>query len=202
MKNMMNEKMYDADRMDAEIDNDVAELRALFGTLPEPAEPHPAYWNNFLLRVHEKIEAEASPRRSAWWSPALIWGSLTGTTALLVLAMMTGVFPFGGDKPDDNAIAALKDQPTQTIVEEDSPVEVPAFDEVTIPVEEVGLTARPAEKQEVDPVTYATDTQVEVTEASYSIVLTEEDIDMMTAIEEDDDDAILQAMLDDESLEI
>ena len=95
---------YGSGRHDADIDRDVSFLRSLNAELPDPEEPHPAYWNNFLLRVREQVDGTGpAAKRSAarrWWSPSLIWSSLAGVAALLVIAVSTDIIPvFGPDEP-------------------------------------------------------------------------------------------------------
>lgn len=166
-------RLYENDAMDREIERDVEELQMLMKDVTEPEEPHPAYWNNFLLRVHERVEEEIAPKRKAWWSPALIWGSLTGVALLLVAAWFGGVFPFGSG-PDENAsLLALNDVPAQ---------------------EEPDLTPRPLDE---DLLTMP----IEDDEA-YNLVLTQDDVDMLNAIQADDEEAILLEMIDEMDIEI
>ena len=171
-----NSEEYDMNRMDDVIERDVADLRALLSEVPGPSEPHPAYWNNFLLRVHERIEEKQAPKRKAWWSPSLIWGSLTGVVGLLVIALMTGIFPFGQEAADPNTELAYVASP-----------------------QELELTPRP---MELDADLYVPGVDEGLDEASYSIVLTKGDLEMIDAIEDGDNDDILQAMIDDVNLEI
>ncbi len=177
MSTKFDARMYEENAMDKEIDNDVAELRTLLSDVPDMEEPHPAYWNNFLLRVHERIEQEAAPKKKPWWSPALIWGSLTGAAAALVVAWSVGIFPFGSGG-DDPVVIASNDIPPQQ--------------------EELVLTPRPLDEDLSMPMT----TEDAAEEASYSIVLTQEDIDMINAIQSDDDGAILMEIIDDPDMEI
>lgn len=175
MSTKLDASMYEGDAMDNELEHDVAELRMLLKDVPEVEEPHPAYWNNFLLRVHERIEEQAAPKRKAWWSPALIWGSLTGVAALLLVAWGVGMFPFGSKS--DTTVIAGNTFPAQ---------------------EELVLVPRPLDEDLTMPMT----TSDMNDEASYSIVLTQEDIDMINAIQSDDDGAILREIIDDPGTEI
>ena len=179
-----NTERYEMNRMDEVIEQDVAELRALMSDLPEPSEPHPAYWNNFLLRVHERVEQKQAPKKKAWWSPALIWGSLTGVAAMLVIAFVTGLFPFGSSD------VVTPGQGTEVLADA-----VPSEDA------ELTLTPRPLDA-ESDLDMLIPGPEEEFGDASYTIVLTQDDLDMIEAIQADDDDAILQAMIDDVNLEI
>lgn len=179
MGSTMKSEMYEGERMDSEIDRDVDELRSLMSRLSEPAEPHPAYWNNFLLRVHERIEAETAPKRRAWWSPALIWSSLTGAAALVIVAAVTGILPFGGTD-DPVASPAIAEGGTGEVVIE-KPVETTSdMDLVPMDQEMENLIA------DIDEVSTAADDHM---------VLTSQDIEMLDAIESGDDDAILEAMM-------
>lgn len=186
MGRTMNSDMYEGSGMESEIDRDVEELRSLMSRLPEPDEPHPAYWNNFLMRVHERIEAETAPKRRAWWSPALIWSSLTGAAALVVVAAVTGILPFGGT--DDPAVTpAIADGGVGEVVIE-KPVETTSdMDLVPMDQEMESLIA------DIDELSNAADDHV---------VLTSSEVEMLDAIESGDDDAILQAVLSDEIAEI
>ena len=177
MGKKLNSEEYEMNRMDDVIERDVQELHALLSRVPGPSEPHPAYWNNFLVRVHERIEEKQVPKKKAWWSPALIWGSLTGVVGLLAIALLTGVFPFGSDAVDPGSeVVAGLNQP-----------------------QELELTPRPPD---LDADAYIPGLEDETEDASYSIVLTQDDLEMIDAIEDGDDDAILRAMLDDVDLEI
>lgn len=175
MSTQFDARMYEGNAMDNELEKDVAELRTLLKDVPDMEEPHPAYWNNFLLRVHERIEQEAAPKKKAWWSPALIWGSLTGAAAMVVVAWSIGIFPFGSNK--DDQIIASNDLPAQ---------------------EELVIVPRPLDEDLSIPMT----TEDATEEASYSIVLTQEDLDMIDAIQSNDDGAILREIIDDPDLEI
>ena len=165
-------------KMDDLIEQDVAELQALLNDVPGPSEPHPAYWNNFLVRVHERIEEKHAPKKKAWWSPALIWGSLGGVACLLLAAYLTGVFPFGNDITVPGG-EMLADLPAMT---------------------EEALTTKTIDEQMNDFL--ISDINGDVEEVSY-LMLTQGEVDMMNAIESDDDDAILRAILEEDgSLEI
>lgn len=175
MSTKLDARLYEDSMMDKEIEKDVADLRMLLKDVPEPEEPHPAYWNNFLLRVHERIEAEAAPKKKPWWSPALIWGSLSGVAAMLVIAWSVGIFPFGSRTGDD--YIADKYVPPQEEL-----VVVPRPLDEEIPVPSIGEEAPE--------------------DATYSIVLSQEDLDMIDAIQTGDDDAILREIMDDPDIEI
>ncbi|MCB0710846.1 MAG: hypothetical protein KDD67_00800 [Ignavibacteriae bacterium] len=175
MGKKLNSEGYEMNRMDDVIERDVADLRAMLSEIPEPSEPHPAYWNNFLLRVHERIDEKQAPKRKAWWSPALIWGSLSGVAGLLLIAFMTGVFPFGSDGVVSGEEFAHLSSPG-----------------------DLELTPRPLD---MDTELYVPGIDEEI-DGSYSIVLTESELNMINAISDGDDEAILQAMIDDVDFEI
>lgn len=77
---------------DEEIERDVAELRSLLTALEEPVEPHPAYWQNFLVHVRNRVEDDRARRRR--WSPSVALTSLTAA-ALVVVVAVSGVLPLG-----------------------------------------------------------------------------------------------------------
>lgn len=162
-------------RMDDVIEKDVAELRSFLEGVPGPSEPHPAYWNNFLLRVHERIEEKQVPKKKAWWSPALIWGSLSGVAALLLVTYLTNLFPFGNDIPEGEMLAGNTGAKTV-------------------------LTTKTID-QELDDFIISGG-GADTDETAY-FMLTQGEIEMLNAIEADDDDAILRAIIgEDVSLEI
>ncbi|HVZ39487.1 MAG TPA: hypothetical protein VHI13_09435 [Candidatus Kapabacteria bacterium] len=84
---------------DAEIEKDVAELRQLLSRVPGPAEPHPAYWQNFVVKVRGRIDEEGGRRKRWRLFPA--WASL-GTAALVtVIVVASGLLErTGKDRPD------------------------------------------------------------------------------------------------------
>ncbi len=173
---------YGSGRHDADIDRDVSFLRSLNAELPDPEEPHPAYWNNFLLRVREQVDGTGpAAKRSAarrWWSPSLIWSSLAGVAALLVIAVSTDIIPvFGPDEPliaegttDLPAISPMSDEDLLGLIDDPMP------EEGTIPVSDETTTEH--------------------------MILTESDIEMINAIEAGDDDALLLALIEDDSVEL
>lgn len=75
---------------DAEIERDVAELRALLSRIEEPAEPHPAYWQNFLVKVRNRVDEERVQRRR--WAPSMALTSMAAA-ALVVVVAVSGVLP-------------------------------------------------------------------------------------------------------------
>ncbi len=71
---------------DADIEHDVAELRSLLAGIEGPKEPHPAYWQNFVVRVRGRIDQEKVSRRRAF-SPA--WATLGAAAVVAVIAVST-----------------------------------------------------------------------------------------------------------------
>lgn len=171
MSTKLDPRLYEDGAMDGDIERDVEELHALMEGVREPEDPHPAYWNNFLLRVHEKIEAEQAPKRKAWWSPALIWGSISGVALLLAFAWFSGMFSGNsGTELGDGPVLASNDAQAG---------------------EELVITPRPNDEDLLSPLTDG-----EISD-QYSIVLTQDDIDMINAIQDGDESDILMEMIDD-----
>ena len=171
---MKNKANYDDNRMNQEIESDLAELRSLMEGLPAPAEPHPAYWNNFLLRVHERVEAETSPRKRAWYSPALIWSTLAGVASLVAVALITGVF--SGELPENQEILADGPVVEQPVTTENDFDLVPLDAEMELLVSDMELPGEVAENH---------------------VILTAGEVDMLEAIESGDEDALLEAVIAD-----
>jgi len=71
---------------DAEIEHDVAELRSLLAGIEGPKEPHPAYWQNFVVRVRGRID-EGTVRKRRGFSPA--WATLGAAAVVAVIAVST-----------------------------------------------------------------------------------------------------------------
>lgn len=176
---MKNKERYNSNQMDAEINKDVDALRSMLEGVPAPSEPHPAYWNNFLLRVHERVEAEQSPQKRAWYSPALIWSTLTGVAALVVIALATGVF--SGNPIEEGPIIADGPSIEKPVTVESDIDLVPMDDEMALLLSDIDEMSDVAEDH---------------------VVLSQDELEMLEAIENGDDNAILEAMLSDVSVEI
>lgn len=73
---------------DADIERDVAELRRLLAGVEGPKEPHPAYWQNFVVRVRGRIDEEGFPKRRSF-SPA--WATV-GAAALVAVVAVSSLF--------------------------------------------------------------------------------------------------------------
>ncbi len=92
----MNSNNRPIDPLDAEIERDVAELRRLLDGVEGPREPHPAYYQNFVVRLHDRIDHDRNRRR--FWHRVGRFASLGGAAAVLVVVATT-VFKSGGDLP-------------------------------------------------------------------------------------------------------
>ncbi len=171
---MKNRDNYDDNRMDGVIEEDLANLRSLMEKLPAPSEPHPAYWNNFLMRVHERVEEETSPRRRAWYSPALIWSTLAGVASVVAVALITGVF--SGDIPEDRPILA----------------EVPTIEQPLAPQNDYDLVPLDAEMESL-----VSDIEEPGEVAANHVILTSEEVEMLEAIESGDGDDLIEAFISD-----
>lgn len=78
---------------DTEIENDVAELKRLLDGVDGPAEPHPAYWPNFVVRVRSRIDEQGGRTKRRSFSTT--WASVGAVAAMAVLVVATGLL----DKP-------------------------------------------------------------------------------------------------------
>lgn len=87
---------------DEEIERDVAELRRLLEGLPGESEPHPAYWQNFLLRVRSRIDDRGGRRRR--WSPSIAWTTVTAAAVVVVLAV-SGILPISAPRGSETTLA-------------------------------------------------------------------------------------------------
>ena len=74
---------------DEEINRDVSELRRLLERVEGPKEPHPAYYQNFLVRVRGRIDEERFRRKRL--APSTLWASLSAA-AVVVALVVGGVF--------------------------------------------------------------------------------------------------------------
>src|SRR5687768_13150305 len=75
---------------DSEIERDVAELRQLLESVEGPREPHPAYFQNFLVHTRRRLD-EQQARRSRF-SPSLAWASFSAAAVAVVL-VVGGLLP-------------------------------------------------------------------------------------------------------------
>ncbi len=101
----MNSEHRQIDSLDQEIERDVAELRQLLDGVEGPKEPHPAYYQNFLVRVRDRIDLDRSRHRK--------WGrvgrfSAIGAAAVVLVLVTTTVMQNGGGLPP------VTDRPAKT----------------------------------------------------------------------------------------
>jgi hypothetical protein len=78
-----------AEPSDTEIERDVAELRRLLAGVEGPQEPHPAYWQNFVVRVRGRIDEQGAGKKR--WSFSTAWASV-GAAAIVTIAVVSGIF--------------------------------------------------------------------------------------------------------------
>ncbi|HVK39731.1 MAG TPA: hypothetical protein VNA88_14440 [Candidatus Kapabacteria bacterium] len=143
---------------DDEIERDVAELRSLLAGLEEPAEPHPAYWQNFLVHVRNRVDDDRVRRRR--WSPSVALTSLTAA-ALVVVVAVSGVLPLGERTPAQPGVIAID--------------------------------RRDALRSDVVENPYSVD-------GVESLMLSNDEMQMLDAILDESPEAVLQAMVEGESL--
>ena len=84
------------DPLDDEIERDVEELRRLLDGIEGPVEPHPAYFQNFVVRVRDRLDADRARHRR--WNRIGRFASVA-TAAIVVLVVATTVFDSGVDLP-------------------------------------------------------------------------------------------------------
>ncbi|MDB5035362.1 MAG: hypothetical protein JWQ98_2603 [Chlorobi bacterium] len=99
-----------SDPIDAEIERDLAELRGLLAGVEGPKEPHPAYWQNFVVRVRGRLDEEGFRKRRKF---STAWVSV-GAAAVIAAVAITSVLNTGGTVPG-GPIARTKvvDQPAE-----------------------------------------------------------------------------------------
>lgn len=90
------------DSLDEAIERDVMELRRLTNDLPGPQEPHPAYWQNFVVRVHDRVDKQRVRDRARrfWWRWSAV-GASAAAAVLVVFVGFKGVLP-GSDSELQN----------------------------------------------------------------------------------------------------
>ena len=94
---------------DEEIERDVSELRRLLSGVEEPREPHPAYYQNFLVKVRGRIDDQGG-RRKRLAVPSAVWASLSAAVVVVALAV-GGVFSPTGPVGKVASVDAGKVQP-------------------------------------------------------------------------------------------
>lgn len=151
---------------DQEIDRDVAELRKLLEGVEGPREPHPAYWQNFLVHVRERIDEDRFRRRRR--IPSIALASATAV-ALVAIVLVSGVIDRGDSgTPADSQITASTSRSTSSAANR--------------------LSEQPLLASNVDPLFEG--------DAARRLVLDESDVRMLDAIMTDNDAAIFQAIVD------
>lgn len=75
--------------LDTEIERDVAELRRMLAGVEGPKEPHPAYWQNFVVHVRNRIDEQGGRRKRRSFSTA--WASV-GAAAVVTFFVVSGIF--------------------------------------------------------------------------------------------------------------
>jgi hypothetical protein len=163
---------------DDEIDRDVAELRQILERVEGPKEPHPAYYQNFLVKVRGRIDEERFQRRRV--APSTIWASLTAT-AVVVALVVGGVFT-----PSTREIAEVGMGSRATVT-------APSATEMDEPL--FGESSSASSDLLADNSSSAT-----YTNGTTSLVLNDDDVKMLNAIMSDDDDALFEAMADSEGI--
>jgi hypothetical protein len=163
---------------DDEIDRDVAELRQILERVEGPQEPHPAYYQNFLVKVRGRIDEERFQRRRV--APSTIWASLTAT-AVVVALVVGGVFtPSTPELAEGGKVGGAT-------------VTAPAAAETNEPL--FGESSSTSSDLLADNSSSAT-----YTNGTTSLVLNDDDVKMLNAIMSDDDDALFEAMADSEGI--
>lgn len=92
----MNTENRQTDPLDREIERDVAELRRLLEKVEGPSEPHPAYYQNFLVRLRDRIDRDR-PRHHRWTLVGRF--SAIGAAAVALVLVTTTVIQYGGNLP-------------------------------------------------------------------------------------------------------
>jgi hypothetical protein len=161
---------------DEEIERDVAELRQLLKGVDGHSEPHPAYYQNFLVKVRGRIDEERFQRRRV--APATLWASLSAAAVVVVL-VVGGVFaPSTPELAEGPMVSQKPAADTRSSTSDDDP-----------------LFAAPSESSEL----IALGTP-EYSNGATSLVLSNDDVKMLNAIMSDDDDALFQAMVESEGI--
>jgi hypothetical protein len=142
---------------DAEIERDVAELRRLLAGVEGPKEPHPAYWQNFVVRVRGRLDKEGFRKRRSF-SPA--WATV-GAAALVAVVAVSSLF-----SPKEVGVTPPQVAGTSKVVPPASSNLAAAYDQ----------------------------------SGTQSLILSENDVKMVKAIESNNDDAMFEALAESEQL--
>lgn len=159
---------------DSEIEKDVAELRRLLDGVEGPREPHPAYFQNFLVHTRQRIDEQQARRRR--FSPSVAWASLSAAT-LAVILVVGGVIPTSINQTVSNpgGRIAAAEQPILSPKDGSDILGLGSLDEMSTSLS----VGEPAIDQ------------------SSSILLSSDDVKMINVImSEEDDDALLNAMIE------
>jgi|GEM_PF-1973541 len=148
---------------DAAIERDVAELRRLLAGIEGPKEPHPAYWQNFVVRVRNRIDEDGGRRKRRGFSTA--WASV-GAAAVVTVAVISGIFSPGA-RVNDDADTAVDAGPVAGAVSSASKADLASH-------------YRAAESE--------------------ALILSGDDMRMISAIVSDNDNAIFEAMIESDEL--
>lgn len=161
-----------------EIERDVAELRHLLKDVDGPREPHPAYYQNFLVKVRGRIDEERFQRRRV--APATLWASLSAAAVVMVL-VVGGVFaPSTPELAEGLTISQKPAAETRSSTSDDDP-----------------LFAQQSESSDLFAVATP---EYSDSDGAKSLMLSNDDVKMLNAIMSDDDDALFQAMVDSEGI--
>lgn len=90
------------DSLDQEIERDVAELRMLLRNVEGPKEPHPAYWQNFVVHVHNRIDERRQQQRRR--SMITAWASATAAVGVTLFVMTGGLSSVMNDDPQPPSV--------------------------------------------------------------------------------------------------
>lgn len=155
---------------DTEIEREVAELRQMLEGIEGPSEPHPAYYQNFLVRVRSRVDEQQGFRRKRW--------SLTATLASIGSAAVVAAVVFSG---------VLSPTSDQTVAVNDP--NAGATEQVDKNSGSTGSQEGESDKLFAD-----------VDASTPSIVLSSGDVKMLDAIMSDNDAEIFNALVENEDL--
>jgi hypothetical protein len=159
---------------DSEIESDVAELRRLLDGVEGPREPHPAYYQNFLVRTRQRLDEQQARRRR--FSPSVAWASLSAAT-LAVILVVGGMLPTSIEQTSGRSSSSEEMATSSSILSTEDA-------NALIFGDEGDLAEAPT-------------SGTQVLDNKSSILLSSEDVTMINAImSEEDDEALLDAMIE------